>query len=144
MRTKSPFWPVLGGNREREVVDERPLGDLDAEQPLRTQRKSDVVSDRIEIILPIRPADDLIVLAVLSDLLEAAMQIADVGDAADYGLAVELQYEPQDSVRRWVLWSDVDEHVLTFEIGLDTRRRFDGYRCAAVVRHERNTLRPAL
>jgi len=72
------------------------------------------------------------------------VQVADVRDAADHSLAIQLQDEAENSVRRRVLWAEVDEHVLTFEIWLDTRRRLDGDRCSAVVGDERNALRPAL
>jgi hypothetical protein len=43
-----------------------------------------------------------------------------------------------------MLRSDVDEHVLTFEVRLDARWGLDGDRGAAVVRNERNALRPSL
>ena len=72
------------------------------------------------------------------------MQIADVRDAANDGLAIELQHETENAVRGWMLRPDVDEHVLTFEIRLDTRRRLDGDRGAAVVRDEGHALRAAL
>ena len=43
-----------------------------------------------------------------------------------------------------VLRAEVDEHVLTLEIWLDTRRRLDGDGSSTVVGHERHPLRPAL
>jgi hypothetical protein len=43
-----------------------------------------------------------------------------------------------------MLWPNVDEHVLTFELRLDTRRRLERDCRAAVVGHERNSLRPTL
>ena len=103
-----------------------PLGDLDPEQPLRAERERDVVAGRVEIILAVGPRDDLIVLPVLADLLEAAVQVADVRDAAHDRLAVELEHQAQHAVRRRMLRPDVDEHVLALEIGLDRRRRVDG------------------
>jgi hypothetical protein len=121
-----------------------PLRDLDSEQPLSAQRKGDVVADRVEIVLSIRPADDLVVLPVLADFLEAAVQVADVRDAPDDGLAIQLQHESENTVCSRMLRTDVDEHVLTFEIRLDARRCLDGDRCASIVRNERNTLWPAL
>ena len=66
------------------------LGDLDSEQPLGSQGKCDVVADRVEIILAIGPANYLVVLPVFADLLEAAVQISDVRNAADNGFSVEL------------------------------------------------------
>ena len=90
-----------------------PLRDLDAEQPLGAEREGDVVAGRVEIILTVGPRDDLIVLPVLADLLEAAVQVADVRNAAHDRLAVELEHEAQHAVRRRMLRPDVDEHVLT-------------------------------
>ena len=120
------------------------LGDLDAEQPLGAERERDVVARRVEIVLAVGPRDDLIVLAVLADLLEAAVQVADVRNAAHDRLAVELEHEAQHAVRRRVLRPDVDEHVLALEIRLERRRRFDGDRRAAFVDDERHALRTSL
>ncbi len=89
---------------------------------------------RVEIVLAIGPGDDLVVLAVLADLLEAAVQVADVRDAAHDRLAVELEHEAQHAVRRRMLRPDVDEHVLALELRLQRRRRLDGDDVAAVVR----------
>jgi hypothetical protein len=72
------------------------------------------------------------------------VEIADVWDAADNGLAVELEHEAQHTVRGRMLRSDVDEHVLTLEIRLEARWRLEGDRGSAVVRHERNALRAPL
>ena len=122
-----------------------PLRDLDAEQPLGAERERDVVAGRVQIILAVGPRDDLVVLAVLADLLEAAVQIADVRNAAHHRLAVELEHQAQHAVRRRMLRPDVDEHVLTLEIGLD-RRRLGSTATAlpALVDRERHALRPAL
>src|ERR1051325_6116731 len=72
-----------------------PRRDLDAEQPLRAQGKGDVVPRRVEVVLAVGPGDDLIVLAILADLLEAAVQIPHVRDAAHDGLAVQLEHQTQ-------------------------------------------------
>ena len=114
-----------------------PLGDLDAEQPLGAEREGDVVAGRVEIILTVGPRDDLIVLAILADLLEPAVQVADVRNAPHHRLAVELEHQPEHAVRRRVLGPEVDEHVLAFEIGLDRRRRLDHDDVARVVDGER-------
>ena len=65
-------------------------------------------------------------------------------DAADDGLAIELEDEAHNTVSGGMLWSDVDEHVLTLEIRLETRRRLEGNRRSAIVRDERNALRTSL
>jgi hypothetical protein len=43
-----------------------------------------------------------------------------------------------------MLRADVDEHVLTLEIRLETWRRLKRDRRSTVVRYERNALRPSL
>jgi hypothetical protein len=120
------------------------LRDLDSEQSLRTERERDVVADRVEIIFAIGPADYLVVLPILADLLESAVEITDVGNATDDRFSIELEHQSQNTMRSRVLWPDVDEHVLTLEIRLETRRRLESDRGAAIVRHERNALRPPL
>ena len=121
-----------------------PLGDLDSEQPLRAKRERDIVADRVEVVFAVGPADYLIVLPVFSDLLEAAVQIPNVRDAPHDGLAIELEYKAKNSVSRGMLRTDVDEHVLTFEIRLDAGWRLDGDGGSTIVGHERNPLRSSL
>ncbi len=120
------------------------VGDLDAEQPLRAERERDVVAGRVQIILAVRPRDDLIVLAVFADLLEAAVQIADVGDATDHRLAVELEHQTQHAVGRGMLRADVDEHVLAVEPGLHFGWLGHGDRVAGFIHRERDAARTTL
>src|SRR5687768_12552770 len=47
-----------------------PRRDLDPEQSLGANRERDVVADRVEVILAVGPGNDLVVLAILTDLLE--------------------------------------------------------------------------
>src|SRR5687768_1101757 len=112
------------------------FGDLDPEETFRAECEGDVVPDGVEVVLAIGPRDDLIVLPVLPDLLEAAVQVADVGNAPHDGLAVELEHQPQHAVRRWVLRADVDQHVLTAELGLEHRGLLDGDGRPARVGHQ--------
>ncbi len=102
-----------------------PLGDVDAEQSFGAERERDVVADRVEIVLAIGPGNDLVVLAILADLLESAVQVADVRNAAHHGLAVQFQDQAQHAVRRRVLRSDVDQHVIAIEVGLERQGRRD-------------------
>jgi hypothetical protein len=95
------------------------LRDLDAEQPLSPDCKRYVVSDRVQVIFAISPRDDLIVLAVLANLLEAAVEIADMRYAANDGFSVELENKAKHAVRRGMLRPDVDQHVIAGELGLD-------------------------
>jgi len=112
-------------------------------QALGAKRKSDVVADRVEVVLTIGPRDDLVVLAIFADFLEAAMQVADVRDAADDCFAIELEDQAEDAMRGRVLRADVDEHVLAFELRLHGRRRGNGdVRVSA--NEERDALRLAV
>jgi hypothetical protein len=82
-----------------------------------------------------------IVLPILAELFEAAVEIPDVGDATNDRLAIELEHEAEYAVRRRMLRSNVDEHVLCREIGLDELRL--GHCDLISVRDERNALRTA-
>ena len=95
---------------------------------------------RVEVVLAVGPRDDLVVLPVLADLLEAAVQVADVRDAAHHGLAVELEHQPQHAVRGRMLRADVDEHVLALELRLEPRR-LQRASCPRAGDHERHALR---
>src|SRR5687767_10561315 len=112
------------------------FGDLDPEETFRAECEGDVVPDRVEVVLAIGPRDDLVVLPVLPDLLEAAVQVADVGNASHDGLAVELEHQPEYAVRRGVLRADVDQHVLAAELGLEHRGLLDGDRRPTRVGHQ--------
>src|SRR5262245_66465573 len=57
------------------------------------------------------------VVAILAELLEARMQVADVRDTAHNRLAVELDDEPQHAVGGGMLRAHVHEQVLAPEIG---------------------------
>src|SRR5688572_18559245 len=88
------------------------LGDVYAPETLRAKSKRDIVADRVEIVLTVGPGDDLVVLAVLANFLEPAVQVADVRDAAHDSLALELEHQPQHAVRSGMLRPEVDEHVI--------------------------------
>src|SRR5213076_2238857 len=96
--------------------------DLNAHQLLGGEREADVVRHGREVVGAVGERDDLVVMAVLPQLFEAGMEIAEMGDHPDHGLAVELDHEPQHPVSRWVLRPEVDQHVLAREIGLRGRR----------------------
>src|SRR5205085_3523674 len=115
-----------------------------AEESLRAKRKRDVVANRVQVVFTIGPRNDLVVLAVLADLLEAAMEVADVRDAAHDGFAIQLEHQPEDAVGGRMLRSDVDEHVLTFELGLQRRRRLERESPATIIGEDRYSLRTSL
>ena len=71
-----------------------------------------VVRQRREIIQPVRVRHELVVLHVLGDFFVAAMQITDVRRRFGDDLAIELQHEPQNSVRRRMRRPHVEHHLL--------------------------------
>src|SRR5207247_335214 len=77
--------------------------------------------------------------AVFPELLEPGVQVADVGDDANDGLAVELDDEPQHPVRGGVLWAEVDQHVLAARPGLAESLRLG--RCGGEREARRSALR---
>ena len=72
------------------------------------------------------------------------MQIADVRNAANDCLTIELEHEAKHAVRRGMLGADVDQHVIGRELGLqrlaEARREIG----RVATGHERNALRPSL
>src|SRR6266542_5264862 len=59
----------------------------------------------------VRIADGLVVIGVLAQLLDAAMEVAQHRIQIDDLLAPDLENDPQDAVSRRMLRSDVDEHL---------------------------------
>src|SRR5205823_2532646 len=83
-----------------------------------------VVRHRREVIRAVREGDDLVVVPVLPELLEAGVEVPHVRDHPDHGLTVQLDDEPQHAVRGGVLRTDVDEHVLGGEVWLRRAERY--------------------
>ena len=77
-------------------------------------------------------------------LLPIELRIADVRNAADDRLAIELEHQPQHAVRRGVLWTEVDEHVIRGQLRLDRERGRECQSAAVVTRNQGNALRAAL
>ena len=71
-----------------------------------------------QVVGAVGERDDLVVVPVLAQLLEAGVQVADVRHHPDHGLAVQLHHQPEHPVGRRVLRADVDQHVLGAEIVL--------------------------
>src|SRR6476661_5373812 len=137
--TRSRCWKIQRNGVNAE--DLAALRDLDAEQPLRAEGEGDVVSRTVEVILAVRPGYDLVVLPILADLLEAAVQVADVRDAPHHRLAIQLEHQPEHAVRGRVLRADIDEHVLALELGLHGGGRVHGNQVPFAIGDERHALR---
>ena len=75
--------------------------------PLAEQRAD--VLERVEV------ADRLVVVGVLAQLLDAAMEVAEDRVEVDDLLAVELEHDPEHAVGRRVLRPHVDEHLAVAE-----------------------------
>jgi hypothetical protein len=78
----------------------------------------DVVRQRRQIIRAVGERDDLVVVPVLPELLEAGVEVPEMGDHPDHGLTVQLDHQSEHAVRGGVLRPDVDEHVLGGDAGL--------------------------
>ena len=76
-------------------------------RPLAEQRAD--VLERVDL------ADDLVVVGVLAQLLDAAVEVAEDRVEVDDLLAVELEHDPQHAVGRRVLRAHVDEHLAVAE-----------------------------
>ena len=81
---------------------------LDAQQLLDRAVPGHVVGHRRDVVHPVGDRDVLVVVEVLAELLEARVQIADVGHGVDHALAVELQHQPQRRVRGRMLRTEVE------------------------------------
>ena len=68
------------------------------------------------------------------------MQVADVRNAADHGFSIQFQHESEHAVRRRMLWTHVDQHVIGAQLGLHRTARVDGHH-AAVLHRERGAQR---
>ena len=68
----------------------------------------DLVGDRRDVVHAIDDGDVLVEVEVLAELLEAGMQIADVGHRLDDGFAVQGEDEAQGGMRGRVLRTEVE------------------------------------
>jgi hypothetical protein len=120
---KSIAWsPTQRMVREaRELAEGHPdrraaRGDLEAHQLLDPHREPHVVAEGREVVHPVGDRDRLVVGAVLRDLFEAAVEVADLGLEAHDALAVELDDVPERPVRGRVLRPEIDDHPAGAEI----------------------------
>ena len=94
----------LGKNRADVAA---PRGDLDSEQLLDGVEPGNLVRDRRDVVHPIDDRHVLVVREVLAQLLEAAVQIADVGNGFHDPFTVQREHQPQRRVRCGVLRTEV-------------------------------------
>ena len=82
--------------------------DLDAEQLLDREHEDELVVLEGDVVDPLGVRDRLPPRLLLHVLLEAGVQVADHRAQADDVLAVQVDDEPQDAVRRRVVRAEVD------------------------------------
>ena len=98
-----------GAGAEQVVADPRQLGDdhpdvlaargqLDVQQLLDRMVPGHLVHRRADVVLAVDDRHVLVEVEVLAQLLEARVQVADVGRGLDDPLAVELEDQPQGRV----------------------------------------------
>ena len=93
----------------------RPPGDLDVHQLLERHHRGPLGEQRADVLERIRVADRLVVVGVLAQLLDAAMEVAQDRVEVHDLLAVELEDHPQHAVRGRMLRPHVDEHLAVAE-----------------------------
>ncbi len=86
-------------------------GNLQPEQFLHRQAVAQVVGKRRQVIHAVGEGDRLLVVLDLELLLDAGVQVADIGLALDHGFAVELEHQAQHAVRGRVLRPHVEDHA---------------------------------
>ncbi len=88
----------------------RALGDLKLQQLLDCEAVGEVVGHRAEIVDAVGERDDLLVELGLAGLLDAGVQVADVGRERDDGLAIDLEHQAEHAVGRGMLRAHVEDH----------------------------------
>ena len=101
------------GHDHADGVDVR--ADLDLEQALHGQRVAEGVAHRGHVVHPVRVGDDARIVDALRVLLEAAVQVPDVGPRRAHDLAVRAQLQPQHPVRGGMLGPHVEDHLVGVE-----------------------------
>ena len=91
---------------------------LDRHQLLDRLAVADVAGRGGDVVHPVGQQDDLRPVAVLAQLLDAAVQIADDDVGVDDLLAVEPQHDAQHAVRARMLRAHVDHEFVGIEIGM--------------------------
>jgi hypothetical protein len=104
-------------------------GNFKVQQFFDGQRITKIVGQRIEVVDAIGQRHNLVIKLGLAGLLDAGVQIADLGIDADNDFAVDLQHQAQHAMGSRVLRPHVDDHVLVFGA---FRRLKDGHACKIV------------
>ena len=100
----------------------RSLRDFDPGQLLDRKTVGDVVGDRGKIVETVRVRDELMIRARLGDFLVPPVQIAQLGDDRHDGLTIQAHKETEHAVRRRVLRTHVEDHLILEGIIENDRR----------------------
>ena len=111
----------LGQDRPQILAPRR---QLDAQQLLDRMMPGDLVRHRRDVIHPVDDRHVLVEVEMLAQLLEPAVQVADVRHRVDDLLAVEREHQAQRRVRRRMLRTEVERP----QVLLLDRRRSAAYR----------------
>ena len=105
--------PVELGREDPDVLGA--ARHLDVEQLLEGHDRRPLAEQRADVLERVEVGDRLVVVGVLAQLLDAAVEVAEDRVEVDDLLAVELEDDPQHAVGRRVLRPHVDEHLAVAE-----------------------------
>jgi hypothetical protein len=89
----------------------RPARHLHVHELLEREDRRPLLEERADVLERVHLVDDVVVVRVLADLLDAAVEVAQDRVHVHDLLARELQDEAQDAVRGRVVRADVEEHL---------------------------------
>jgi hypothetical protein len=111
--------PVELAREDPDVL--RAARNLDFVELLEGDHRRPLAEQRADVLERVHVADRLVVVGVLAQLLDTAVEIAQDRVEIDDLLAVDLEDDPQDAVGRWMLGAHVHEHLAVaqgVELGL--------------------------
>ena len=88
---------------------------LDVQEVLERHHRRPLAEQRADVLERVHLAVDVVVVRVLAQLLDAAVEVAEDRVEVDDLLAVDLEHDPQHAVRGRVLGPHVDEHLAVAE-----------------------------
>ena len=106
--------PKLTGDRAQHLASRR---ELDIHQLLGRAVPGELVVDRRRVIHAVDDRHVLVVIEMLAELFETAVQVADVRDRADDALAVEFKDESQGRMRRRMLRAKIERPSIPPALG---------------------------
>ena len=90
------------------------LGDLKLKKLFDGQAVTEIVGHRAQVVHAVGHGNDLLIKLRLAGLLDAGVQITNLGIEPDNDLAVDLQHQPEHAMGGRMLRAHVQHHVLIF------------------------------